>query len=342
MPHVLPCHSLPPPATPRVLPSQPHLFKLAAVPTDQQSASRPGGLGGAHPLRVQTPPRPSSTAIQSPALCFHPPPRPSSDPTDTRAQVSQCTKPNKSGISLFGLAQAHVRPAQPTSVAVITPLPSANASKLGGDPTSAAERTNRESSSQQMAFPSAVNWQIPRESSSATQPTPSDHGAQAHHHAEKARAPHAVPPLHLRPRALTPRPPGQMPFTSAGPFSDKLLAGPLQLGGHSMKGRATTYSRAPGVHGIPPPNKKKYRVHVSYTPEPVPSTKLPDVVTELQFPVAKEWCEECPQSLVVPKGDLPVDGRQSQLLDLGGSRDEDRRGPEEIELGHLLSKLRHK
>ncbi|KAH9023466.1 hypothetical protein EDB84DRAFT_1564704 [Lactarius hengduanensis] len=88
MPHVPPCYSLPPLATPRALPSQPHLFKLATVPADQQGASRPESLSDADPLRVQMPPRPSSTAIQSPALCFHPPPRPSSDPTDTRAQVS--------------------------------------------------------------------------------------------------------------------------------------------------------------------------------------------------------------------------------------------------------------
>ncbi|KAH9033674.1 hypothetical protein EDB84DRAFT_1561627 [Lactarius hengduanensis] len=71
MPHVPPCYSLPPLATPH-----------------QQGASRPESLSDADPLRVQMPPRPSSTAIQSPALCFHPPPRPSSDPTDTRAQVS--------------------------------------------------------------------------------------------------------------------------------------------------------------------------------------------------------------------------------------------------------------
>ncbi|KAH8981261.1 hypothetical protein EDB86DRAFT_2834917 [Lactarius hatsudake] len=49
----------------------------------QQGASRPESLSDAHPLRVQMPPRPSSTAIQLPALCFNPLPRPSSDPTDT-------------------------------------------------------------------------------------------------------------------------------------------------------------------------------------------------------------------------------------------------------------------
>ncbi|KAH9014943.1 hypothetical protein EDB84DRAFT_1567929 [Lactarius hengduanensis] len=194
MPHVPPCYSLPPLATPRALPSQPHLFKLATVPADQQGASRPESLSDADPLRVQMPPRPSSTAIQSPALCFHPrqdhPPTPrirvprslSMHRAKQIRDFSLCSSPCGARAAHLG-RRDHI-------------FASAEGSKLGGGPTSAAERTRRESSSQQTAFPSVVDWQIPRE--------------------KKARAPHAVPPLHLRPRVLTPRPPGQMPFTSAG------------------------------------------------------------------------------------------------------------------------------
>ncbi|KAH8976758.1 hypothetical protein EDB86DRAFT_3180712 [Lactarius hatsudake] len=196
MPRVPTCHpissllyapraTLPPLTTPRALPSQPHLFKLATVPTDQQGASRPESLSNVHPLRIQMPPRPSSTAIQSPALCF----TPSQDhPPTPRIRVPRSLSMYRAKqIRDFSLcSSSRVGPVQPTSVAVITSFPSAEGSKLGGGPTSAAERTSRESSSQQTAFPSAVNWQILKE--------------------KEARAPHAVPPLPLRPRALTPRP----------------------------------------------------------------------------------------------------------------------------------------
>ncbi|KAH8976384.1 hypothetical protein EDB86DRAFT_2841065 [Lactarius hatsudake] len=71
------CNSPPPLATPHALPSQPHLFKLATVPTDQQGASRPESLSDAHPLRVQMPPQPSSTvSLNAPSqtnksrICF--------------------------------------------------------------------------------------------------------------------------------------------------------------------------------------------------------------------------------------------------------------------------------